>query len=152
MADGNFSSAYNARFCNGALYARRAHNSREFFCRCSQQIFREIEPPPAPQKPKAPEPRTSERMSRDTTTRQEQIAQGLAGGINRVGHNNDHPTDKQARTCPKAHEWAKARQTEREKLQKYEVYSIISKVSKGFHPVDTKWVYDVKKDASGNMK
>ena len=33
VADGNFSSAYNARFCNSALYARRAHNAREFFCR-----------------------------------------------------------------------------------------------------------------------
>ena len=34
MADGKSSSAYNARFCNSALYARRAHNAREFFCRC----------------------------------------------------------------------------------------------------------------------
>ena len=34
MADGNSSSAYNARFCNSSLYARRAHNAREFFCRC----------------------------------------------------------------------------------------------------------------------
>ena len=34
MADGNSSSAYNARFYNRALYARRVHNAREFSCQC----------------------------------------------------------------------------------------------------------------------
>ena len=71
----------------------------------SQQLFREQEPPSAPQKPVVPEPRRSERMGRDITNWQERIGQGLAGGINRVGHDDDHPTDEQARSHPtKAHE------------------------------------------------
>ena len=119
----------------------------------SQQLFRkQTEPPPAPQKPIPFEPRRSERMGRDVTSWQDRIKQGLAGGpVNRVGHDDDHPTDEQTRTCPKAHEWAKARQIEREKLQKYGVYSIVSKVPEGIHPVDTKWVYDVKKDSAGTI-
>ena len=123
----------------------------------SQQLFREqTEPPAAPSKPKATEPlRRSERMGRDVTNWQDRIAQGLAGGpaISRVGHDNDHPTDEQARMCPKAREWAKARQIEREKLQKYGVYTIVQKqdIPEELHPVDTKWVYDVKKDSAGNI-
>ena len=128
----------------------------------SQQLFREqAEPPAAPTKPKAPEPRRSERMGRDTTNWQDRIKQGLAGepknkpkepSIQRVGHDDEHPTDEQARNHPtKAHEWAKARLVEREKLQKYGVYSVVPKVPEGFHPVDTKWVYDVKKDSAGNI-
>ena len=120
----------------------------------SQQLFREqAEPPATPTKPKAPEPRRSERMGRDTTNWQDRIAQELAVGpaIRRVGHDDDHPTDGQARTCPKAHEWAKAHQTEREKLQKYGVYTIVHQVPPGIQPVDTKWVYDVKKDSAGNI-
>ena len=101
-------------------------------------------------------------MGRDTANWQERIKQGLAGeprikprdpSINRVGHDHEHPTDEQARTGPKAHEWAKARQVEREKLQKYGVYSIIqkNKIPEELQPVDTKWVYDVKKHALGNI-
>ena len=123
----------------------------------SQQLFREqqLEPPQAPQKPIVPEPRRSERMGRDVTNWQDRIKQGLAGGpINRVGHDEDHPTDEQARSHPtRAQKWAKARQTEREKLQKYGVYTTVQKeeIPEGLQPVDTKWVYDVKKDASGNI-
>ena len=121
----------------------------------SQQLFQEQqqETSAAPMKPRAPEPRRSERMGRDTTNWQDRIKQGLAGGsyINRVGHDDEHPTDKQARLCLKGHEWAKARQIEREKLQKYGVYSVVPKVPEGFNPVDTKWVYDVKKDNAGNI-
>ena len=97
-------------------------------------------------------------MGRDVTNWQDRINQGLAGApriressIHRVGHDDDHPTDEQARSGPIAHEWAKARQIEREKLQKYGVYSTVPKVPEGFHPVDTKWVYDVKKDSTGNI-
>ena len=123
----------------------------------SQQLFRELaEPPTAPQKPPQPEPRRSERMGKDVTNWQDRIKQGLAGGpvVSRVGHDDEHPTDEQARNHPtKAYEWAKARQTEREKLQKYGVYSIVQKsmIPEGLQPVDTKWVYDVKKDALGNI-
>ena len=117
----------------------------------SQQLFREIEPPAASQKRAQPEPRQSERMGRDVTNWQDQIKQGLAGGINREGHDDEHPTDEQARTCPKAREWAKARQIEREKLQKYSVYTIVQQVPPGVQPVDTKWVYDVKKDSAGRI-
>ena len=127
----------------------------------SQQLFREIQPPAAPTKPKALEPRRSERMGRDTTNWQDRIKQGLAGApriqgsfIYRVGHDDDHPTDEQARSHPtKAHEWAKARNIEREKLQKYGVYTIINQqdIPEGIQPVDTKWVYDVKKDNVGSI-
>ena len=124
----------------------------------SQQLIQEQqnqEPPAAPSKPKAQEPlRRSERMGRDLTNWQDRINQGLAGEVNRVGHNDDHPTDEQARSHPtKAREWAKARQTEREKLQKYRVYTVVQKhmIPEGVHPVDTKWVYDVKKDNKGNI-
>ena len=120
----------------------------------SQQLSREQEPPSAPQKPVVPEPRRFERMGRDVTNWQERIAQGLAGGVNRVGHDDDHPTDEQTRSHPtKAHEWAKARQIEREKLRKYGVYTIVQQrdIPEGIHPVDTKWVYDVKKDSAGNI-
>ena len=94
-------------------------------------------------------------MGRDVTNWQDRIKQGLAGGpVNRVGHDDDHPTDEQARNHPtKSHEWAKARQIEREKLQKYGVYTIVKPqdIPEGLHPVDTKWVYDVKKDSTGNI-
>ena len=44
-------------------------------------------------------------MGQDVTNWQDGIRQGLAGGINRVGHDEDHPTDKQARIHPtKAYE------------------------------------------------
>ena len=124
----------------------------------SLQLFREQEPelPLAPQKPAPPEPRRSERMGRDITNWQDRIKQGLAGETyktNRVGHDDDHPTDEQARSGPKAQEWAKARQIEREKLQKYGVYTIVQKgsIPEGAYPVDTKWVYDVKKDNTGKI-
>ena len=121
----------------------------------SQQLFQEQqsqEPPAAPSKPKAPEPRRLERMGRDLTNWQDRINQGLAGGtVNRVGHDEEHPTDEQARTSTKAHEWAQARKTEREKLQKYGVYTIVHQIPPGIQPVDTKWVYDVKKDSTGNV-
>ena len=99
-------------------------------------------------------------MGRDTTNWQDRMKQGLAGeprirprdpSIHRVGHDDEHPIDEQARSCPKAHEWAKARQIEREKLQKYGVYTIVNQLPPGIQPVDTKWVYDVKKDSAGHI-
>ena len=124
----------------------------------SQHLFREQnDPPGAPTKPKNPEPRRSERMGRDVTNWQDRIKQGLAGGsfrTNRVRHDDDHPTDEQARSHPtKAHEWAKARDTECQKLQKYGVYTIVQKheIPEDLQPVDTKWVYDDKKDSASNI-
>ena len=68
-----------------------------------------------------------------------------------MGHDEDHPTDKQARTCPKNHKWTKAREVERQKLRQYGVYSIVQKyeIPEGLTPIDTKWVYDVKKNSEG---
>ena len=111
-----------------------------------QQLIQEQrnhEPPAAPSKPTAPEPRQSERMGRNLTSWEDRIKQGLAREIksknqpiHRVGHDEDHPTDEQARShSTKAHQWAKARQTEREKLQKYGVYTIVQKVPTGIHPI-----------------
>ena len=58
--------------------------------------------------------------------------------INRVGHDNDHPTEEQARNAPTANEWAAAREIEGQKLQKYNVYTIVPNIREGHHPVDTK--------------
>ena len=80
----------------------------------SEQLFREQqpEPPTAPRKPVISEPRYSQRIERDTTNWRDRINQGLAGAprikprdpsVHRVGHDDEHPTDEQARTCPKAH-------------------------------------------------
>ena len=76
------------------IIPERTSDSPEFDS-ASKQLFPEqkLEIPNALTKPKAPEPRRSERLSRDTTNWQEQITQGLAGGINHVVHNDEHPTD-----------------------------------------------------------
>ena len=37
------------------------------------------------------------------------------------------------------------------KLRKYGVYSIVPKIPDNHRPVDTKWVYDVKRDKEGNL-
>ena len=83
-------------------------------------------------------------MGLDLTNWNDRIKQGLVGGtaINRVGHDEEHPTDEQARSCSKAHEWAKAREIERQKLRQYGVYSIIQEheIPEEITPVDTKWV------------
>ena len=80
----------------------------------TQQLFREIKTTAERSKPKAPEPRRCERMGRDTTNWQERIKQGLAGGpaVSQVRLDEDHLTDDHARSCSKAHEWAKAQQME----------------------------------------
>ena len=98
------------------------------------------------------EPRWSTRSSRDLRPIDPQTHQRIETikhMVKRVGHDQDHPTDQQARELPIAHEWAQARQTEREKLQKYGVYTIIN--FKPDNPVDTKWVYDVKRDTTGKI-
>lgn len=70
--------------------------------------------------------------------------------VNRIGHDEDHPTEQQVITSPYAKEWAQAREIERAKLRQYGVYTIVPK-PEGHRPVDTKWVYDVKRDQEGNL-
>ena len=48
-------------------------------------------------------------------------------------------------------EWAQARERERQKLQKYGVYTPVPTIPDSDKPVDTKWVYDVKRDKEGNL-
>ena len=71
--------------------------------------------------------------------------------VNRIGHDEDHPTEQQAAASLYAHEWAQAREVERAKVRQYGVYEIISQIPNGHRPVDTKWVYDVKRDQDGNL-
>ena len=107
-----------------------------------------------------PKPRRSIRSGRDTRPFNQREKEGLYGTpqisklrliVNRVGHDDDHPTEEQANLSPNVKEWEEAREKERQKLRKYGVYSLVPNIPKGHQPVDTKWVYDVKKDKDGNL-
>ena len=108
------------------------------------------------------EPRRSIRKGRDTRPFNQREREGLYGSpqvsklrviVNRVGHDDDHPTEQQVAEANQmlAKEWAEAREKEHIKLNKYGVYSIVPEVPKGHKTVDTKWVYDVKRDKEGNL-
>ena len=106
------------------------------------------------------EPRRSTRANRDNRPFNQRENEGLYGTpqvsklrllVNRVGHDDDHPTEEQADLSPNAKEWEEAREKERQKLRKYGVYSVVPKIPNGHRPVDTKWVYDVKRDKEGNL-
>ena len=135
---------------------------------------RPIKEEQAPETPKASEilekevpkkleehtPRRSTRSGRDTRSFGQREKEGLYGTpqinklrliVNRIGHDDDHPTEEQANQSPNAKEWEQAREKERQKLRKYGVYSIVPKIPEGHRPVDTKWVYDVKRDTQGNL-
>ena len=122
-----------------------------------EKLVGSFEPPPpaAPQKSKRIEENLE--LGKGISNYQYLINKGLvgngAGQINRIGHDEDHPTEEQVANSPKdlAHEWAQAREVERAKLRQYGVYTIIPQVPEGHRPVDTKWVYDVKRDAQGNL-
>ena len=105
------------------------------------------EPPAAPRKSKRIEENLE--LGRGISNYQDLINKGLAG--NRVGHDEDHPTEEQILKSPNAQEWAAAREIERAKLRQYDVYTIVPKIPDGHRPVDTKWVYDVKRDNQGNL-
>ena len=107
-------------------------------------------------------PRRSTRSGRDTRPFDQREKEGLYGNpqvkklrliVNRVGHDIDHPTEQQVAEANQtlAKEWEEAREKERQKLRKYGVYSIVPKIPDGHRPVDTKWVYDVKRDREGNL-
>jgi len=72
--------------------------------------------------------------------------------ISAVGTDPDHPTDEQARNSPLAAEWAKARAQERAQLEKYGVFTRVNKLPEGVRPVDTKWVYVVKRKPDGSVE
>ena len=112
------------------------------------------EPPAAPRKSKRIEENLE--LGRGISNYQDLIDKGLAGNktdqVNRVGHDDDHPTEEQVMKSPNTQEWAKAREIERAKLRQYDVYTIVPKTqTEGHRVVDTKWVYDVKRDAQGNL-
>ena len=106
------------------------------------QLLQEAQrPPDATRRKRITEEEWNARVgSRKSTRLSDKRLSGSDARIGRVGHDEDHPTDEQARTSSKSHEWSKARQVEREKLQKYEVYSIIPYIPEGVTTVDTKWV------------
>ena len=64
----------------------------------------------------------------------------------------DHPTDQQTRSGPHQAEWAKAREKERAQFRKYDVYTEVDKIPEGVIPVDTKWVYVIKRKADGSIE
>ena len=137
----------------------------------SGQLLQETkEAPGAPQKPPPVfEPRRSQRSGRDLRPINPQTHERVGERtqphkepsepwyshfiprVNRIGHDEDHPTEQQAAASLYAHEWAQAREVERAKLRQYGVYEIISQIANGHRPVDTKWVYDVKRDQDGNL-
>ena len=107
-------------------------------------------------------PRRSTRSGKDTRPFNQREKEGLYGNlqvnklrliVNRVGHDDDHPTEQQVAEANQAlaKEWEEARDKERKNLQKYGVYSIVPRIPDGHKPVDTKWVYDVKRDKEGNL-
>ena len=120
-------------------------------------------PPPEKTKTNEPQkPRRSARSGRDTRPFNQREKEGLYGIpqvnklrliVNRVGHDEDHPTEQQVAEANQtlAKEWEEAREKERQKLRKYGVYSIVSRIPEGHRAVDTKWVYDVKRDKEGNL-
>ena len=114
---------------------------------CIESFEPPNEPPAAPRKSKRIEENLE--LGRGISNYQDLINKGLAG--NRVGHDEDHPTEEQILKSPNAQEWAAAREIERAKLRQYDVYTIVPKIPDGHRPVDTKWVYDVKRDNQGNL-
>ena len=113
-----------------------------------EKLVDSFEPPAAPRKSKRIEENLE--LGKGVTNYQDLINKGLTG--NRVGHDDDHPTEEQIITSPYASEWAKAREVERTKLRQYNVYTIVpKKQTEGHRVVDTKWVYDVKRDNQGNL-
>ena len=137
----------------------------------SNQLLQEVqEVPGAPVKPPSIfEPRRSQRSGRDLRpidpktheridTKETQSYEEkepwyshFMPRVNRIGHDEDHPTEQQVNSSPYAKEWAQARETERAKLRQYGVYEVIPKIPKGHRLVDTKWVYDTKRDQDGNL-
>jgi hypothetical protein len=68
--------------------------------------------------------------------------------VQAVGRDLDHPTDEQARDGVYKNEWQKARQKEREQLQRYGVYSKVQGIPEGYKAVDIKWIYVIKHHGS----
>ena len=146
------------------IYLVVNHNGKRFLTKDPRPISMkeessdsesELETPTKSNKPSTPAaPRKSKRieenleLGRGISNYHDLINKGLTG--NRVGHDDDHPTEEQARTSPNANKWAAAREVERAKLRQYGVYTIVPK-PEGHRPVDTKWVYDVKRDSQGNL-
>ena len=115
-----------------------------------EKLVESFEPPAAPRKSKRIEENLE--LGRGISNYQDLINKGLTG--HRVGHDDDHPTEEQVANMPNdlAQEWAKARKVERAKLRQYDVYTIVPKEqTEGHRVVDTKWVYDVKRDNQGNL-
>ena len=78
------------------------------------ESFEPKEPPAAPRKSKRIEENLE--LGKGISNYQDLINKGLTG--NRVGHDDDHPTEEQVNNMPAnvAYEWAEAREVERAKL------------------------------------
>ena len=98
------------------------------------------------------DPRTHERIGEQPKEEDKSWLRDFIPRIGRIGHDEDHPTEDQVRDADPtiAQEWAKAREIERAKLRDYGVYTVVQ-LPEGIRPVDTKWVYDVKRDNEGNL-
>lgn len=109
------------------------------------------QPPPAPKK----RGRTNQDWEalvghRLRSTRERRITEKAQTYV--VGADPDHPTDEQARNSPQASEWAKAHARERAQLEKYGVFTKVNKLPEGVKPVDTKWVYGIKRKPDGSIE
>lgn len=108
------------------------------------------EPPPALRKKKRTAAEWEENVASRFSTRDRRTTE--KSKISAVSADPDHPTDEQARNSPYAKEWAKARQKERAQLVKYRVFMKIKKLPEGVKPVDTKWVYVIKRGPNGEIE
>ena len=110
------------------------------------------EPPPAPRMKRRTATEWEEKVGSRFSTRTRKPTEKAT--VQAVGTDPDHPTDEQARSSPDVAKWAEARKREGSQLEKYGVFTKVSKSSirEGTKMVDTKWVYVVKQKPDGTIE
>ena len=74
-------------------------------------------------------------------TRERKATEKTYVNIHARGTDSDHAIDEQARRSPDAGKWAKASVKERVHLEKYVVFTKVTKLCEGAKPINTKCVY-----------
>jgi peroxiredoxin len=69
-----------------------------------------------------------------------------------VGIDPDHPTDQQAQQSQYNIGWENAREKERIQLRTYGVYTMVKDIPEEIIPVDTKWVYVIKRNPDRSIE
>ena len=73
-----------------------------------EKLADSFEPPPPAAPRKSKRIKENLELGRGISNYQDLINKGLAGQINRIGHDEDHHIEEQASTSPYAQEWATA--------------------------------------------